>query len=199
MLSLLQNLARVQASDSDKVTVTGQFMMIRRKAYETIGGHAAVCGAICEDYELGVRLKRNGCHVQLRDGSRLLSTRMYTGWRDLWPGIGKNLVRMFGGWAPTVATVAVAVLIAWAALLVPFYDGIGCYHSSGHACVALAPALAASAAVFALHIAGTSYFGILVIYGFLFPLGYTIGAALACDGMRRILTGCITWKGVVYQ
>ncbi len=52
LLSFSQDLAKVQAPDSDDVTATGQFMLFRRGAYDAVGGHAAVHAAICEDLEL---------------------------------------------------------------------------------------------------------------------------------------------------
>ena len=33
----------------------------------------------------------------LMGGDTMLTTRMYTGWRTLWPGLSKNLVETFGG------------------------------------------------------------------------------------------------------
>ncbi|HZD89352.1 MAG TPA: glycosyltransferase, partial [Pseudolabrys sp.] len=104
LLSFTRDLARAQAPDSDDVTATGQFMLLRRAAYDAVGGHAAVCTDICEDLELARRFKQRGHHVLLEDGGKLLSTRMYTGWDTLWPGIAKNLVDMLGGALPTVLT-----------------------------------------------------------------------------------------------
>jgi len=66
-------------------------MLIRRSAYRRLGGHATVSGAICEDLELARLAKRSGFSLVLRDGSKLLSTRMYSGWSTLWPGFAKNI------------------------------------------------------------------------------------------------------------
>jgi chlorobactene glucosyltransferase len=49
--------------------------------------------------------------------------------------------------------------------------------------------------VIALHIAGTKYFRIPLWYGLLFPLGYTAGALIALDSLRRRYRGRVTWKG----
>ncbi|MGH8206642.1 MAG: glycosyltransferase, partial [Steroidobacteraceae bacterium] len=45
LLGFCQDLAKVQAPDSHDVVATGQFMLVRRDAYEDVGGHAAVCTA----------------------------------------------------------------------------------------------------------------------------------------------------------
>jgi chlorobactene glucosyltransferase len=62
----------------------------------------------------------------------------------------------------------------------------------------LIPAALGSAAAFGLHIAGTSYFGIPLWYGLLFPLGYSAGALIAIDSVRRRLSGRVSWKGRTY-
>jgi chlorobactene glucosyltransferase len=199
LLSFSRDLSRLQAPDSDDATASGQFMLIRREAYEDVGGHAAVSRSIVEDLELARLMKRRGHRVLMQDGSAMLSTRMYRGWGTLWPGIAKNLVGMLGGPLPTLVTVAVCVVLAWAAVLVPAFAIASCIAGAGDACIALAPAVAASAAAFGLHFAGAAFFGIPLAYGLLFPLGYTVGALIALDGLRWRLTGRVRWKGRVYR
>jgi len=199
LLSFSQDLARIQAADSDDVVATGQFMLVRREVYESVGGYAAVRNSICEDLALARRLKQRGHRVLLQDGSRLLTTRMYSGWHMLWPGIAKNLTDMLGGPLPTLATACLTFILAWTSVLLPSLDGLACAHASSGACVALAPALLGSAAIFGLHLAGAAYFRIPLWYGFLFPLGYSVGSILALDSLRWRLTGRIRWKGRIYR
>ncbi len=198
VLAFRQDLRKVQSARSEQVSATGQFMLVRRRIYETTGGHAAIRSAICEDLELARLVKRAGGHVVLRDGSRLVSARMYTGWRTLWPGFAKNLVEMLGGPAATVTTALVGIVLSWAAVLVPVADVMGCAREAGGACVALLPALAASAAALGLHVAGASYFRIPLWYGLLFPLGYTAGALIAIDSISRRWRRRVSWKGRTY-
>src|SRR5215831_7312886 len=96
-LAFSQDLRERQAQDGSDVTVSGPFLLIRRRAYDVVGGHAAVGSAIAEDVALARILKRHGFKVVLRSGDRLLSARMYTGWRTVWPGLAKNLVDTLGG------------------------------------------------------------------------------------------------------
>ena len=198
LLAFTQDLARIQAPDSKQVVAMGQFMLVRRAAYASAGGHAAVRDAISEDVALAKLMKWHGCRVELQDGSQLLSGRMYTGWTTLWPGIAKNLSEMLGGTFPTVLTALAAVVLSWAAVLLPLADALSCAGGSRTGCYALGPALAASAAAFGLHIAGAIHFGIPFLYGLLFPLGYSIGAAMGFDSLRRRLTRRVSWKGRVY-
>jgi chlorobactene glucosyltransferase len=200
VLAFCQDLRRRQANDSADATATGQFMLIRREAYAAAGGHAAVASAICEDVALAQLITRRGHKVVLRSGDRLLSTRMYTGWQTLWPGLTKNLVEMLGGPGAALATALLAVPLAWAVVIVPAVDGVGCLGAGDDAaCVALVPALVASAAALGLHLAGAIHFRIPVWYGLLFPVGYTVGALMVLDSVRRRWRGRVSWKGRSYQ
>ncbi len=199
LLSCLPDLRQAQARSGPDVTATGQFMLVRRDAYEAVGGHAAVCSAICEDLEFARRLKQSGRSVLLMGGEGLLSTRMYTGWRTLWPGLAKNLVDTLGGPVATLSLALAAVTLAWAALVVPLVDLAGWWRGADGAFSALILALAASTAAAGLHIAATFYFRIPFWYGLIFPLGYTAGALMALDSVRRRLSGRVSWKGRIYS
>ncbi len=213
LISFIKDLRQAQARDGDDVTATGQFMLVRRDGYDAVGGHAAVREAICEDLELARRVKRSGRAVLLMGGEALLSTRMYNGWRTLWPGLAKNLVDTLGGPAATVAVALAAVILAWAAVAVPGIEAAlwvqSWGQSWGHGANVAAPALAqllalvlavtASAAAFSLHVAATFYFRIPFWYGLLFPLGYTLGALIALDSVRRRWRGRVSWKGRIYS
>lgn len=198
LLAFCQDLRKLQSRESDEATATGQFMLVRAEAYWSVGGHAAVYREICEDLALARLIKRAGRHVILRDGSALISTRMYSGWGTLWPGIVKNLVEMLGGALPTLATALIAVLLAWAVWLVPIADGLSCTSGSVGGCVALLPGLLGLLAAIGLHVAGATHFRIPPWYGLLFPFGYTAGALMAIDSIRWRWRGSVAWKGRNY-
>ena len=199
LLSFSQNLARMQAADSDDAAATGQFMLIRRAAYEDVGGHAAVSRSIVEDIDLARLLKRRGHRVLMQDATALMSVRTYTGWATLWPGLARTLVDLLGGLTATLVTTAAGVTLAWAIVLIPAFDLAGCAAGTQNACLAAVPALVGAAAAFGLHLAGAAYFRIPLIYGLLFPLGYTAGAVIALDGLRRRTSGRVRWKGRIYR
>jgi hypothetical protein len=54
-------------------------------------------------------------------------------------------------------------------------------------------------AAFGLHIAAKFYFRIPFWYGLLFPFGYTVGALMALDSVRRRLWWRVTWKGRIHS
>jgi len=189
---------RIQAPESEDALCTGQFMLVRRRAYEQVGGYAMVHDSISEDLELARLFKRSGLKVRLEDGSAVLVTRMYTGWGTLWPGFAKNLVDMLGGAWRTLVTAASAVVLSWSAVILPLIDVAACHSGVRGACVALLPALLASGAAFGLHLAGARHFGIPWWYGLTFPFGYTAGALIALDSIRRRLVHQVEWKGRTY-
>jgi chlorobactene glucosyltransferase len=199
LLSFIQDLREAQARSGRNVTATGQFMLVRRDAYEAVGGHASVCSAICEDLAFARRLKQSGRSVLLMGGEELISTRMYTGWRTLWPGLAKNLVDTLGGPTATLSIALAGVLLAWAAPVIPLLDAAAWAQGAEAASSALVLALLGSGAALGLHVAATFYFRIPFWYGFLFPLGYTAGALMALDSVCRRLSGRVSWKGRIYS
>ena len=69
------------------VVANGQFILIRRKVYETIGGNESVQTEVVEDVALAKKVKAAGYTLKFLNGTRLYSTRMYsslleikTGW-----------------------------------------------------------------------------------------------------------------------
>jgi chlorobactene glucosyltransferase len=199
ILGVCQDLCTIQNAGSGEATATGQFMLIRADRYRAIGGHAAVASAICEDTALARLLKRNGARVMLQAGHDLLSARMYTGWRSLWCGFSKNLTDTFGGPARTLAIAVAAAAFGWLAWLLPLWIAATWLHEATLAdAVALAAVLAASGAVLAFHVAGAVFFRIPLWYGVLFPIGYSAGALIALDSVRRRLHGRVQWKGRTY-
>jgi chlorobactene glucosyltransferase len=198
LLAFRQDLRAVQAPESSEAVATGQFILVRSSVYFGLGGHSAVRSEICEDVELAKLIKRSGGRVALAGGDRLITTRMYDGWRSLWLGVSKNLVNMLGGPFSTWATLICAICLVWAAVVLPTLDAVGCARENGLACAALAAAVPASAATFALHVAGAIFFRIPFWYGLLFPFGYSAGALMALDSVRRRATGRISWKGRTY-
>ena len=70
--------------------LAGGFLLVRREAYERVGGHRAVRGSIAEDRDLAERLKAFGYRVRLADGAHLVHVRMYRSAQEMWEGWRKN-------------------------------------------------------------------------------------------------------------
>ncbi|KAF2992453.1 glycosyltransferase family 2 protein [Methylocystis sp. MJC1] len=198
-LAFSQSLQELQSQRHPDAIASGQFLLIRAESYLSVGGHKAVADAICEDVALARRIKQQGGRVALLDGRLLLSARMYQNWAGLRSGFAKNLVETFGGPRRTLGAATSALILAWAAIVIPCIDAIACDQSEAFACLALAIALIASASAFGFHLAGARFFAIPFWYGLLFPLGYTLGALIAADSLRCRFTRRVSWKGRVYR
>lgn len=86
----------------------GQFLVVRRRAYEQAGGHAAVRAAVLDDIALARRVVASGGRVAIADGSEWASCRMYRSWPELRDGYTKSLWAAFGS-PPAAAAASVAL------------------------------------------------------------------------------------------
>jgi chlorobactene glucosyltransferase len=73
----------------------GKFMLFRRAAYQSAGGHAAVKDHATEDIALAKAVRRQGYRWCLMDATSLVSARMYRGLGDAVAGFSKNLFALF--------------------------------------------------------------------------------------------------------
>jgi glycosyltransferase involved in cell wall biosynthesis len=86
---------RVNDSADPTVAANGQYVLVRRTVYESLGGHRAVASKILEDVELARIFKVSGCPIWFRHGAGLVRTRMYRSFRAMWDGWTKNLALLF--------------------------------------------------------------------------------------------------------
>jgi glycosyltransferase involved in cell wall biosynthesis len=93
---------RVNDPKSPIAAANGQFLLIRRDVYDSIGGHRGVAGEVLEDVAIALRVKRAGHRIWFGSGQGLVRTRMYTSFGAMWEGWKKNLYRLMGGTPWTV-------------------------------------------------------------------------------------------------
>lgn len=89
--------AAVNDPGSRTAAANGQFLMIRRHAYDAIGGHAGVAGDILEDVALAKKTKAAGFGLRFGPGNGIVRARMYRSFAAMWQGWRKNLYRLIGG------------------------------------------------------------------------------------------------------
>jgi glycosyltransferase involved in cell wall biosynthesis len=107
----------------------GQFILVERDAYFSVGGHRAVGKNILEDVALARNIKRGPRIIRFRYGPEALSTQMYRRTSEMIEGWTKNLALLF----PTPITLAL-----WRILDVLLssdcrqlhWASIGCCHGS---------------------------------------------------------------------
>lgn len=79
----------------------GQFLIIKRSAYEKIGGHSSIANEVLDDLEIARKLIESGVKGGVADGSSVASCRMYSNSKELVSGYTKSLWKAFGGMSGT--------------------------------------------------------------------------------------------------
>lgn len=112
--------SKVSDPNSPEAAANGQYILVKREAYDAIGGHAAVADKILEDVALARAMKASGRKIRFRYAADAVRTRMYRNFSQLREGWTKNLALLF----PSPGWLAVRTLLWWvfplANYLVPF-------------------------------------------------------------------------------
>jgi glycosyltransferase involved in cell wall biosynthesis len=87
----------VNNAGSPAAAANGQFLMIQRDAYASIGGHASVAADVLEDVALAKRAKAAGFRLWFGSGQGIVRARMYRSFGAMWQGWKKNLYLLVGG------------------------------------------------------------------------------------------------------
>jgi len=201
LLAFTQDLRSTNDPASPQASVNGQFLLIRRAAYDAAGGHATVRDVAAEDSALARAIKSRGYRIGVFGTEGLLHTRMYGDLRSLWEGTARQAATLLGG-VPALLGVALgALLMAVVPLALPALAA-ACrlaWAGGGIAVAALILATAGSLALFGTHIGAARYFRIRFWYGLLFPLGYAAGAGILVFAAWQRSRGQTRWKGRVYS
>jgi glycosyltransferase involved in cell wall biosynthesis len=98
-LRLAQRFSYDQVNDpaSKVAAANGQFLLIKRVAYDAVGGHAAVHSAVLEDVALARRIKAAGFRIWFTSGVGIVRVRMYRSFSAMWEGWKKNIFQLMGG------------------------------------------------------------------------------------------------------
>jgi chlorobactene glucosyltransferase len=107
---------KVNDPRSSVAIANGQYMLVRREAYDAAGGHAAIRDRVADDMELARAFKSRGARIHAAGGRAFVAVRMYASLREIWWGFTKNASAGVGG---PVAALFGAVFVGAAAS--PFY------------------------------------------------------------------------------
>ena len=177
----------------DKVIANGQFILVRRAAYEDVGGHGAVRADILDDVGLARAFHDRGHRVRVYFMRELFACRMYTNLRELWDGWTKNLYAGLGYRRRRV--VIVASFVAYWFLGPVTMLALGAAHGTPEL-------LGWGVALLALSQAVRHWldrvFGQDPWFGLLQPLGAAMLVALLVGSMLRSRGGTVVWKGRTY-
>ncbi|HEY2456003.1 MAG TPA: glycosyltransferase [Candidatus Acidoferrum sp.] len=96
-LARLFSFAEVNDPRNIAAAANGQFLMIRRDAYDAVGGHSSIASAVLEDVALARRVKSAGYRIWFGSGQGIVRVRMYRSFSSMWQGWRKNLYLLVGG------------------------------------------------------------------------------------------------------
>jgi cellulose synthase/poly-beta-1,6-N-acetylglucosamine synthase-like glycosyltransferase len=85
-----------QTSDPSTSAACGQFLFVRRDAYDASGGHEAFRDSYHDGVMMPRAVRRAGFKSDLFDGQDLASVRMYRGFAQSWMGFAKNAFEGLG-------------------------------------------------------------------------------------------------------
>jgi len=90
--------------------------LVRRSAYEAVGGHAEIRESVIDDVRLAMRIKRAGFRCRMADAGDRVRVRMYRGLREIVDGFSKNASYAFEGWFGLVFFVGtvLSLIASWA-------------------------------------------------------------------------------------
>jgi len=167
----------------------GKFMLFRREAYQSVGGHVVVKDHATEDIAIAKYARRQGYHWCLADATPLVSARMYCGLRDAVAGFSKNLFALFN------YRVLVALFVWVWLLTITWYPIVGVVAAIATGkVVPLAPmaTIVLAAGVWLLASLRFSLPWHLFLLG---PAIVTVSAFTGIRAMVLALTGHAYWKG----
>ena len=193
-LSRKFDFARVNDPSAPDAAANGQFLLIRRDAYEKIGGHRAVADAVLEDVALARRVKQAGFRLYFASGEGIARTRMYRSFRAMWQGWTKNLCLLLGGTRDS-ALQELFFVFPWPAIIF-LAAGAVLRGRAGFWLAALGIVwLAECHAVYARALRRNRYSARFIIYYVPGVCLYAATVAASCWKHRR---GKIAWKGREY-
>ena len=173
---------RAVASGSGPAVANGQFILLRREAWDACGGFETVRGAPIDDVAIAARLREQGFRTAFFRAPEL-RVRMYRGGGETWRGWRRNLGALFGH-QPGFVAPAVALLVVPALVL-------GGFLLSGR-WVEAALLWSAGAAASGVFRSGTGS----PAWGLLYPLdALLLAAALILGTIDRRRGRLARWKG----
>jgi glycosyltransferase involved in cell wall biosynthesis len=171
---------------SSVAAANGQFLMMRRDAYEAIGGHASVASEVLEDVALARRAKAAGQPIWFGSGKGFVRARMYRSFDAMCEGWTKNLYQLLGG-TPGRVYRELRMVVPWIPLVLLLL-GI----KSPFALLAGVALLVARHAAYGGTLASNQFRVSYILY---YIPGVALYAGVLWASYRAHVKGKVAWKG----
>ena len=201
-ISSSMNFKNANDPSKSEAIANGQFMLFKRRAYESIDGHQAIQDEIMEDMALARAAKQSGIRICWLFGEDLVRTRMYRSISDIWEGFSKNLIDVMRIKDPAVSLYICvkSLLLGWMPFILPLLiyanldrdgkDIIG-YWGCGLS-------ISASVSMLIAALFTVRFLRIPFWYFLFFPLGLTMHSVLTVSSFWKSKSGGRKWKGRIY-
>jgi chlorobactene glucosyltransferase len=181
---------RVNNPDDNLVIANGQFILVRRDAYEQSGGHEAVRNRMMDDFPLARNVHSSGFRVFVADGASVMRVRLYTNLREIWRGGLKAAVEITNGWRTSAVVLAINLVIN----VLPVVLFVWMLAARNWVAAAIMGSVVVLQAVYQSAIRVVA-FRAPPWSGITYPVGSAIGSLILIDGMFRLASGRqIKWK-----
>jgi len=193
---------RVNDPTQPDAIANGQFILIRRSVYESVGGHQAIRAEIAEDRALAALVKGSGYRLVLGDGRQLAQTRMYTNFSEIWEGWTKNIYLGLQDRLWLLAIGALTGLVG--ALALPLWTLLSLIwaglSSSWMAYLAAAQSLLVWIYLIYQRAKTCQALHINPLYSLTLPLGALVFTSMMFTSAYNVLSGKgVTWRGRSYS
>ena len=191
---------RVNNPRSKAAYANGAFMLIRRDAYDRIGGHEPVKAEVNEDVHMARLTKAAGLKLAVVQNRGLYQTRMYSSFGQIWRGWGRIFYGCFGSLGRLALTLGFLVMIS----LLPWLSALAAWGFVGLGRVGgwLNVALAGTAAALVQWTVMVRFYRLAQAdprYAITYPLGALICCGAVLQAMLKLLGGSTTWRGTTYR
>jgi len=185
--------ARVNDPHSAATLASGQYMLIRRDAYERVGGYEAVRRSVVDDVRLAHLMRGRGIRYAIARAPQLVHASAYREGAEVWAGF-RRISFQFLSLDPGRG--ALVMLSAVLAALTPALFALG-LQPGGDAYMLMA---GYSYAFLTLGLMSWDrLFHVPALFGLLQPLSVlAFGLVALTSGLRAMLGQGIGWKGRVY-
>jgi cellulose synthase/poly-beta-1,6-N-acetylglucosamine synthase-like glycosyltransferase len=187
--------ADINDPKNSAAAANGQFILVRRDAYEAVGGHASISGEVLEDVALAARVKKAGYRIWFGSGKGIVRVRMYRSFAAMWEGWKKNLYSLMGGSARAVKTEMGRALLPIVLILLATLTGGGVSESVLLSASVLVLGLLGILAADDKELESSGFSARLLLYAI--P-GRILFAALLWASYRGHRKGRLEWKGREY-